>query len=289
MQRNVYVMIVVSILFGLSLGIYDFVLPFYLESRGVPKVSMGFIFAAGALIPFFLRIGVGGWSDAVGRKRFYWISMLACGAANALSPLTANAWVQSAFKSLRDSATEVRAVLHSVLLYENSRKGYLDSIGKAQGAEKVVESLGYPIGGGILAIAALQAAGAEYSVAFGLSAVMLAGATVVFAGMYREADGLRNGTGRPRLRDFFSLDLDAKLWVIIVASLIFYLGLGCSHSFAMNLFFGEKFGVSKSTTSLILMLHRMLLGVPMIFAGILLGVVAIASPDFLERDRAQRE
>ena len=31
------------------------------------------------------------------------------------------------------------------------------------------------------------------------------------------------------------------------------------------------------------------IGVPMIFAGILLGVVAIASPDFLERDRAQRE
>jgi hypothetical protein len=30
-------------------------------------------------------------------------------------------------------------------------------------------------------------------------------------------------------------------------------------------------------------------GVPLIFAGIALGVAAIASPAFLERDRAERE
>ena len=268
MKRNVYVMIVVSILFGLSLGIYDFILPFYLESRGVPKVSMGYIFAAGALVPFFLRIGVGGWSDAVGRKLFYWLSIFACAAANALSPVTINAWLQACFKSVRDSATEVRAVLHSVLLYENSRQGFIESIGKTQGAEKIVESLGYPIGGGILAMGALAASGLEYSVAFFFSALMLVAATLIFSLMYREAGGLRNGNNRPSLRDFFSLNLNKKLWVIILASLVFYLGLGCSHSFNMNLFFVSKFHCSKSATSVILMFHRMLLGLPMIFAGI---------------------
>ena len=110
MKRNVYVMIVVSILFGLSLGIYDFILPFYLESRGVPKVSMGYIFAAGALMPFFLRIGVGGWSDAVGRKLFYWLSIFACAAANALSPVTINAWLQASFKSVRAGAMSADSI-----------------------------------------------------------------------------------------------------------------------------------------------------------------------------------
>jgi hypothetical protein len=99
---------------------------------------------------------------------------------------------------------------------------------------------------------------------------MLIAATIIFAGMYKEPERLGNGAKPPLLRDFFSLDLNAKLWILILASLIFYLGLGCSHSFAMNLFFAHKFECSKTTTSIILMLHRTLLGLPMIFAGIAL-------------------
>jgi hypothetical protein len=99
---------------------------------------------------------------------------------------------------------------------------------------------------------------------------MLVAAAVIFAVTYREPKNVLNGGNRPSLRDFFSLDLNAKLWVIIIASLVFYLGLGCSHSFAMNLFFVQKFECTKSTTSIILMLHRTFLGVPMIFAGMAL-------------------
>jgi hypothetical protein len=110
----------------------------------------------------------------------------------------------------------------------------------------------------------------EYSIAFYFSAFMLAAGTLLFAAMYREPPHVLNANNRPALRDFFSLNLNAKLWIIILSSLIFYLGLGCSHSFAMNLFFVEKFGCTKSVTSLILMLHRTLLGLPMILAGIAL-------------------
>lgn len=268
MNQNAAVMLLVSILFGLSLGIYDFVLPFYLESRGVPKVSMGYIFAAGALIPFFLRIWVAGWSDALGRKIFYAMALFVCAAANAFSPLTANAWLQALFKSGRESAVEVRATLHSVLLYENSRMTYLDSIGKTQGAEKIVESLGYPIGGAIISLATLTTTGTAYFVAFYASVAMLVIAGLVFAILYQESPFTRQLDTRPSLRDFLSLQLNTKLYIIILASLIFYLGLGCSHSFAMNLFFVKKFGASTSATSLILMLHRLLLGIPMVFAGL---------------------
>ena len=50
MTRNVKTVLLVSVLFGASTGIYEFVLPYYLKERGISPQAMGWIFAVAAAV-----------------------------------------------------------------------------------------------------------------------------------------------------------------------------------------------------------------------------------------------
>ncbi|MFA6110203.1 MAG: MFS transporter, partial [Candidatus Latescibacterota bacterium] len=71
MGRNVQVLLLVSILFGVAGGIYEFVLPYYLEGRGLSFMNMGYVFAASTLAMFVVRLGLGNLADQWGSKRLY--------------------------------------------------------------------------------------------------------------------------------------------------------------------------------------------------------------------------
>ena len=74
-NRNVKTVLAVSILFGMSTGIYEFVLPFYLKERGLSYEAMGVIFAIAAAGMLGLRIVMGRLADLWGRKPFYGLAL----------------------------------------------------------------------------------------------------------------------------------------------------------------------------------------------------------------------
>ena len=82
-----WVVLGVSALFGLALGIYDLVFPYYLDHIGASFARMGYIFSFAALVMFLLRVYTGGLSDRFGRKPFYSLSLLAGALSGLLTPL----------------------------------------------------------------------------------------------------------------------------------------------------------------------------------------------------------
>ncbi|MEW6358073.1 MAG: MFS transporter [Planctomycetota bacterium] len=267
MRRNFYAVLSTSVVFGLTFGMYEIVLPFYLQDQGITTVGQGYIFAAGLLIPFFLRIGVGSVSDRLGRKIFYGLSILLAGVATLLTPFFANSIIQGALKGARESAVEIRRVLHPILLYEFAKSRFIDFWGKTQGFERLFEAAGYPLAGFLL----VYCGATGYRNAMALAALLLGISFIGFAASYREkiTPGKDEpGPSRaPALREFLSVRLNKKLWIIIGSTMIFNVGLMCSHCFVMPLFFTNKFGLSKEQASIVLMLHRLLMAVPLIFAG----------------------
>ena len=259
MTRNIQIILWSSILFGLAVGIYDFAFPYYLDAHHISFANMGYIFAISSLIMFAVRIYLGNLSDRAGRKVFYSLSLAASAVANFLTPLTARVALLTGLKGAREAAFMTREVMHPVVLYEEKPDRFLDFIGKTRGLEYAFQGIGTMTAGLLLAMG--------FGFVFGFSGALLAIAFLAFTLIFRE------GSHRPRpkaatgWRDLFTFDLSPNLKIIAVSSFIFTIGLTCSHSFIMPLFFSKKFGVPDYTVAVVLMLHRFTLALPMIFAG----------------------
>ena len=114
MNRNVKVLLAVSVLFGAAVGSYEFVLPYYLTERGLSFQSMGTIFAiaAAAMVP--IRILMGRFADRWGRKTFYGISLGGSAVTMWLTPMSASVAGQSVLKTAREAMLMTRETLHPV-------------------------------------------------------------------------------------------------------------------------------------------------------------------------------
>ncbi|MCC6445522.1 MAG: MFS transporter [Armatimonadetes bacterium] len=262
MNRNIKALLVVSILFGLSFGIYDFVFPFYLKAQGISFSKMGLIFSVSTAGMFVLRIYLGDLSDRIGRKLFYGVALVFCAIANALTPFNGTVAAQTLFKSLRDASVLTRETMHSVLVYEEGRDRFTRFIGKTRGSEFLFQGGGTMLAGVLVAAFSLNSA-------LIFSGFLLLIAFFLFAFIYNERPlpAFAGDPPRNRMRDLYSFDMDYNLKVISIAGFIFSIGLTCSHCFIMPLFFSQKFGVSESAVAVVLTVHRLALAAPMLFAG----------------------
>ena len=261
MNRNVKVILAVSVLFGASTGIYEFVLPYYLRERGLSYQNMGTIFVAAAVGMLVLRVLMGRLADLWGRKLFYGLSLGGSAIAMWMTPTSASVVGQSILKTLREAMFTTRETLHPVVLYEEHRGRFRDFIGKTRGMEFLFQGAGTLISGITFV---LLGTGGNLRLAGG----MLALGFVAFWAIFRERPSVSDAPPRPsRLRDLFSLDMHRNLKVITLSVFIFNVGLMTSHSFVMPLFFSEKFGVSEYTVSWIMVAHRLTIALPLLVAG----------------------
>jgi hypothetical protein len=100
--------------------------------------------------------------------------------------------------------------------------------------------------------------------------VLLVLATLVFHVGFRPPALATEGgptSARLRVRDILRPQLNRELWILAGAEFIFNIGLSCSHSFVMPLFFRDKFGASESSVLVIMALHRLSIALPMLFIG----------------------
>ncbi|MBI3923838.1 MAG: hypothetical protein HY318_20620 [Armatimonadetes bacterium] len=261
MSKNIWVVLFVSILFGISFGLYEFVLPFYLDAHHVSYQNMGLIFSVSAIAMFTFRIGIGTISDFVGRKSFYSASLLLCAVATFFTPLFPVVSMQILLKTTREASVTVRESMHSLLLFDESKSRFIEFFSKTRGAEFFFQGGGSMLAGVILAAY-------NTSVALWVSAALLFVAFVAFTFGLRETfNGLEVQRPHIVVKDLLSFDLTPGLLWITLTMFVFTVGLATSHCFVMPLFFSKKFHAPEATVAWIMMIHRLSLGLPMFFAG----------------------
>lgn len=82
MNRNYGFLLAGSAMFGLGFGIYEFALPYFLDTHGISMGRIGIIYSAAALFTFALWVYTGDLSDRVGRKILYVASLVTTSAAS---------------------------------------------------------------------------------------------------------------------------------------------------------------------------------------------------------------
>lgn len=260
MSRNVQVLLIVSLLFGSAAGIYEFVLPYYLDSRSISFKNMGYIFSISTAAMFFVRLSLGGLADLCQHKTLYMLAVIGGALSTFFTPLSATIFVLIFLKTARDVSGLMRDTVHPILLYEDNRGRFLDSIGKTRGLEFLFQAFGTLVAG--LGLTALSAGKTLW-----LSVAALALAVAILA------LGLKTPKESParsralKKQAFLSWDLAPNLKVIMFASFIFSMGLSTSHCFIMPLFFAQKFSASASAVSVVMIIHRLTLALPMLFIG----------------------
>jgi len=260
--RNVKIVLAVSVFFGAATGIYEFMLPYYLDEQGLSYESMGTIFAVAAAGMLLLRILMGRLADVWGRKPFYGLALGGSAVAMWLTPSTGVVAWQAVLKTIREAMFVTRETLHPVILYEESRGRFMDFMGKTRGMEFLFQAAGTLLAGTLFVTIGT---GGNLR----LGAAMLAVGFVLFWLVFREHVHEHAARRAGSLRDLFSWDMHRNLKVITISFFVFNIGMWCSHSFIMPLFFSKKFGVTPESVAWVMVLHRVTIALPLLLAGVL--------------------
>ncbi|OGF44191.1 MAG: hypothetical protein A2452_09025 [Candidatus Firestonebacteria bacterium RIFOXYC2_FULL_39_67] len=257
MNRNLWIIIITSAVFAVCMGVYDFAMPIYLKEINISFANMGIIFGLSSVLIYFLRLYVGAHSDRIGRKPFYTMGVLFSSLGNFLTPVFGSILPLTAVKTVREASLIVRDTMRSILVYENGKKNFLSLISKTVGMEFFLQGVGTMIGGLIATRSAFFACG----IALFLSSVF-------FMSFFKEDfKPVKSDKVALKFKDLIKIDLPPKLKTLTLAMFIMTLGMNISHCFIMPLFFIQKFGISVADAAVVLMIHRMLLGVPMFIYG----------------------
>jgi MFS family permease len=263
MNPNLWLVLGTAVFFGLATGIYEYVFPLFLLSRGMTYAAMGGIFAAAGAAMVLVRIYMGGLSDRWGRKHLFGWALVVCGLGTAAPPLLASVLAQSAMKIVRDIAALTRETLFPIVLYEEQRGAFLNFIGKFRGVEFLVQA-----GGTLLAgvIVAGMGTGAGYPFALYVAGGALVVAAIGWALRFTEH---RRAPAQQiiTLRELFNFDLHHNLRVVLVAGVVFTFAVMISHNFFMPIFFLERFGISDEVNARLMALHRVTIALPMLLVG----------------------
>jgi len=262
MNRNYGFLLAGSAMFGLGFGIYEFVLPYFLDACGISMGRMGIIYAAAALFMFVVWVYAGDLSDRAGRKTLYVASLVTTSAASGLTPLAPIFAAQIALKSIREAGSKVFDSMYQLALHDEGSSHYIDHVGKARGLQALAGAGGAFVAGWLL----LQHA---YRSSFAISALVLLVAAVVFVLGYRQPDNKSSERerSRPLLARMLPLNLPRPLIILTISAFIFMVGLSTSHCFVMQLFWQRKFGASTAIVGTILMVHAISIALPLLFVG----------------------
>jgi len=263
MNRNLWLALGTAVLFGLATGVYEYVFPLFLKSRGITYTAMGGIFAVAGAAMVLVRIYMGGLSDRWGRKQLFGWALVCCGLGTAAPPLLAGLLAQSAMKIVRDIAALTRETLFPIVLYEEQRGAFLNFIGKFRGVEYLVQAGGTLLAGTIIAV---LGTGAGYPFALYVAGGVLAVAATVWALQFTERQ--RAPAAQViTLRELFDFDLHHNLRIVLIAGVIFSFGVAISHNFYLPIFFMDRFAISDIWNARLMSLHRVTIALPLLLVG----------------------
>jgi len=264
MNRNLWLVLTTALIFGLSTGIYEFVLPLLLRAQGFSFEKVGVIFALAGLAMVLARIYMGGLADRWGRKALYGWALLVCGLASGLAAQWPALLGQVLLKMLRETAALTRETLHPIIIYEEQRASFLNYIGKFRGVEYLLQAGGTLLAGVI--IRQLSTPEDGYHCALLVAGSLLTAAAIMWALRFHE-----EWERRPRqvidLRTLFNFDLQPNLRLLLISGVIFTFGMQLSHSFYLPLFFHDRFGTPPWQVAIIMVAHRLTVALPLLLVG----------------------
>ncbi|MFH2068981.1 MAG: MFS transporter [Candidatus Omnitrophota bacterium] len=258
-RRNIFVFFVAVSLFGLTFGIYEISIPFYLQSQKISFPRMGDIFAVSFLFAFLMRQYAGYLSDIFGRRPFFSAALFLSGLGNFCTPFFNTVGAQMFLKSLREGAFGVKETMQSIILYEGAEKEFLNTYGKNRGSEWIFQAAGIFLAGIIVIRFSLSSV-------FFTSGIILFLATALFWTFFQAAP-TKEAAGRRNAREIFSFDLTGKLRYLTIIYFILNVNTGLSHGPTMPIYFRDRFGMSLAVIASLMVVHRLSLGLPMLFAG----------------------
>ncbi|NOZ64169.1 MAG: MFS transporter [Caldiserica bacterium] len=250
---------IASAIFGLSIGLYDFLLPFYLDTLKISYGNMGVIFSFSAIFLFFIRIYAGQISDFIGRKHFFSLSLLLSAFSNLFTPFFSTVAPQILLRSLRETSRAIKETIQQVLVFEQWKDKFRHLIAWTVGSDFTFQGFGVILGGFLLVRTG-------YKFPFILIGIITLLTTLLF--IFRFEEKFTPSHSSPfSWTAPFKHRLPRPLILITISGFILMIGVSASHSFILPLFFYHKFSVSPSWVALILAFHRFSLGIPMILSG----------------------
>ncbi|HEX2951932.1 MAG TPA: MFS transporter [Armatimonadota bacterium] len=269
MKSNLRLLLGISLLFGVSTGVYEYILPLFLDAQGISFQNIGIIFALSGLVMVIARIYMGGLADLWGRKPLYSWALAVCGSATIITPFLPSLLWQVLLKTFRDTGTLTRETLYPVILYEEGQSGFLNRIGKFRGVEYMLQAGGTLLAG--VVIRWMNSGGrpvsqSTYQTLFIIAGLVLCLGMVWWSSAFVEP-ARQQTQNKIGIKDLFSFDLHPNLMLILISGIIFTFGMQLSHSFFLQLFFIKHFHTSESTTSWVMVLHRVTIALPLLIVG----------------------
>jgi len=259
MNRYLKIVFLTSGLYGISVGLYDYLFPLYLNFIGLSFKKMGWIFSLSFAFILVFRIYLGHISDFIGRKFFYGISLLTAAISYSFTPLFRDFPRLAFLKTLKETSLTVKETFQPVLIFEQGKKKFLDFYGKINGISFFLEGVGILLAGWLLVLTGIRT-----SLLFSCVPVWIALTILIFS--YDEKFvSLKKRNFSPRVAFEKIPTKNAKK--IIVVGFLLNMGVFISHNFILPLYFLKKFHASPLWIAGILAIHRIILGTPMLITG----------------------
>lgn len=257
-RRNFLVLLIVSALFGVAVGLYDFALPYYMKWKQISYQGMGYIFSISFLVIFFVQIWSARLSDKTGRKPFYSLSLFFSSLFNFLTPFCSRIFSLTIIKTLREASASIQETINAVILYENiTRRFYIGVISKTSGLNFLFQGVGTFCAGFLL----LEGYRYPFYISSGVLFLSFLILTLGFIEEERIEEEDTNDV------EIMHAGWNRGLILLTISGFITNLGVALSHTQMMPLFFSVKYGVREDWVAILLALHRLSLGLPMIIAG----------------------
>ncbi len=253
-------LILVAVLIGVANGLYQFVYPFFLQDIGISLGSMGIIFSVASVAMAIIGVILGWLSDLSGRKKYYSFSISLAFITTLVTPVMRRIWELTIVKILRDTSNSIRMALHPTLIYDYTKKGFTGLLARTQGLTSLMGALG-------TFASAYLLLSFGFNGTFFVCGIIVLVATISFTLFFTEKQRETKRITFSGLRNAFTWDIPRNLKFIAGSSFVFSLGNSMSHRFIMPLFFSIKFGLDPATVAIIMSLHRLSSGLPMILGA----------------------
>lgn len=259
-KRGLIALTVSTWFFGFSFGLYEILLPLYMDSLSISLINIGYVFTVSALFIAFLNIILGAKSDIYGRKIFLSSALLLGGISHFLTPFSNSIILIAIVKTIFDSAIAIRGAVFIPMVYEQDRRRFISSFSRISGLEFISQAIGLISAGLLVSIF-------DYRIAFTISSILqITGFLMLMLFlkedyMVKEKDNLKIDH-EEKIEKSFSKELK----IMSISGLVLFVGSSAVHSFTMPLFFSKKFCLSPEILSILMTIHRLSLGIPMLYS-----------------------
>lgn len=244
-------------IFGFSFGLYEVLFPLYMNFLNISLLDMGFVFTISAIVVSVMNIFIGEKSDVLGRKVFFSSALLLGGFSHFTTSFSSSLVLLAILKILFDVSVAIKNAVFAPMLFDQDRENFISAYSKMSGFEFIFQAIG-------LATSGLMVEFLGYQFTFILSGILQIFGFIVFSIFFVEKTRSRALDISNRREKFPKFP--KQLIVLSISGLILFIGSSASHSFITPLFFSTKFALSPVMVSILVTLHRLSLGIPLMYS-----------------------